>query len=275
MYDLGDVVPLGVTVTDSGGTLVNAGSMALTITRPDQTTVTVSPVTPASTGTYSYDYTPAQAGRHIVRWVATGAHANAYADVFDVRTADPAFLFSLTDAKKHLNIAADDTSADDEIRDWNAATTMVVEHFVGPCARRTISERHTFGVAAVRVLRHTPALALISLVPILNSGTSYDPDDLDLDADTGIVQRLDGGLLYGPLRITYTAGRVVIAPNISAAGRIILQHLWRTQRGSLRGPVIAGGDDYAVSEPIQGLGYAIPNRALELLEPDRLPPGVA
>ncbi|MFD1656994.1 hypothetical protein ACFSL4_01770 [Streptomyces caeni] len=275
MYDLGDVVPLGVRVTDASGALVDAGSMALTITLPDQTTVTADPVAPASTGTYSYDYATAQAGRHIVRWVATGANAMAQSDVFDVRPADPQFLFSLADGKKHLNIAATSTGDDEELRDWIAATTMVVEHFVGPCARRTVTERHSFSVADVRVLRHTPALALTSVVPVLTSGTTYNPVDLDLDEETGIVQRKDGGLLYGPLRFTYTAGRAVITPNISAAGRIILQHLWETQRGAMGGVRLGGGNDFSVSEPIPGLGYAVPNRALELLEPDRTPPGVA
>src|SRR3546814_17325246 len=77
--------------------------MALTITRPDNTTVSVSPVTPVSTGTYTYDYATVQPGRHVVRWVATGANAGAYTDVFDVREAAPPLLFSLADARKHVN----------------------------------------------------------------------------------------------------------------------------------------------------------------------------
>lgn len=275
MIELGAAVRLTASCKDAGGTLVNASSVTLTITLPDGTTASPAVTNPPSTtGRYSVDYTITAAGRHTVRWLFTNP-ASAYTDVLDVLPADPAFLFSLADAKKHLNIAADSTSDDDEVRDWSAATTMVVEHFVGPVARRTVTERHTFTTAAMRVLRHTPALALTSVAPVLTGGTSYTPADLDLDGDTGIVQRLDGGLLAGPLRFTYTAGRRIVAPNITQAGRIILQHLWRTQRGSLRGPVLAGGDDYAVTEPIQGLGYAIPNRALELLEPDRLPPGVA
>lgn len=274
-FDLGDTVRLVADSTDPGGTLTNATSAALTITLPDGTTSSPTVTNPpAQTGKYSADYVTGQPGRYVVRWVFTDP-ASAYEDVFDVRSADPQFLFSLADAKKHLNILASSTSDDDEIRDWNAATTMVVEHFVGPVAKRSVTERHTFSTASVRVLRQIPALALVSLVPILSNGVSYDPDDLDLDGDTGMVQRLDGGRLDGPLRITYTAGRTAIRPNISSAGRIILQHLWRTQRGGARGSVLAGSEDYSVSEPIPGLGYAVPNRALELLEPDRLPPGSA
>lgn len=275
MIDLGDAVRPAASCTDAGGTLADADSVTLTITLPDGTTTSPAVTNPpATTGKYSVDYVTTQAGRHVVRWLFADP-ASAYTDVLDVRPADPLFLFSHADAKKHLNIPASSTDDDEEIRDWNGATAMVVEHFVGPVARRTVIERHQFAVAQMRVLRQIPALALTSIVPVLNSGVSYDPDDLDLDPDTGAVQRKDGGLLAGPLRFTYTVGRTLIAPNIAQAGRIILQHLWRTQRGSARGPVIAGSDDYSVTEPIVGIGYAIPNRALELLEPDRLPPGSA
>lgn len=274
-FDLGDTVRLAADSTDPGGTLTNASSAALTITLPDGTTVTPAVTNPpAQTGKYTADYVTVQPGRHQVRWVFT-VPASAYTDVLDVRPADPQYLFSHADAKKHLNIPASSTSDDEEIRDWNAATTMVVEHFVGPVVKRTVTERHTFRTAAVRVLRQIPALALVSLVPVLNGGPSYDPADFDLDEETGLVQRLDGGWLYGPLRITYSVGRAMIPPNIGNAGRIILQHLWRTQRGGARGAVLAGSEDYSVSEPIPGLGYAVPNRALELLEPHRLPPGSA
>lgn len=273
MIDLGGAVRLAANCTDAGGTLTNADSVTLTISLPDGTTASPAVTNPpAAVGKYTVDYVTVQAGRHVVRWQFTDP-ASSYTDIFDVRPADPGFMFSLADAKAQLNIR-DSATDDDEIRDWMAATTMVVEHFVGPVAPRTVTERHTFGVATVRVLRQTPALALASLVPILTSGTSYDPEDLDLDEDTGVVQRKDGGMLTGPLRITYTVGRTVIRANIAQAGRIILQHLWRTQRPS-RGGLAGGGDDYSVTEPIAGLGYAVPNRALELLEPDRLPPGSA
>ncbi|MEU7400713.1 hypothetical protein [Streptomyces sp. NPDC044948] len=275
MIDLGAAVRLIASCTDAGGVPANADSVTLTLTLPDGTTTSPAVTNPPTVvGQYSVDYTATQPGRHTVHWQFAGPAA-AYADVFDVRPTDPGFLFSLADAKKHLNVAAGSTGDDDEIRDWSAATTWIVEHFVGPVARRSVTERHSFTTADTRVLRHTPAIALTSVVPVLAGGHSYDPADLDLDPDTGIVQRLDGGVLYGPLRFNYTAGRAQVRANITGAGRIILQHLWRTQRGSARGPVIAGGDDYAVSEPVAGIGYAIPNRALELLEPDRLPPGLA
>lgn len=267
-FDLGAVVPLGTTVRDSAGSLANAGNMALTIGLPDSTTVTVNPVAPASTGTYTYDYTTAQAGRHTVRWVATGINAGAYTDAFDVREQNPPSILSLADGRRHLKKT--DTADDEEIRSWIGACTRAVEMFVGPVVPRTVTERVRFTRARSVALTLTPCLALVSATSPRPGGTSYDVDDLDLDLETGLVEAVTGGLLYGPLDFTYRVGRLVVGDNITSASRIILQHLWRTRQGPARPQ--RGTDDFDVTEPLPGLGFAIPNRAVQLLEPDRLPP---
>ncbi|MCX5201047.1 hypothetical protein OG897_06170 [Streptomyces sp. NBC_00237] len=269
-YDLGAVVPLGTTVRDAAGALANAGSMAVTIALPDGTSSTISPVGPVSTGTYAYDYPTVQAGRHTVRWIATGVCAGAYTDSFDVREAMPPGILSLADAKKHLNKTR--PSDDDEIRSWVESITAGIESLCGPVIVRTVVERHDVRRARTLALRTTPVLTLTAVDPLLSSGAVTDVVDLDIDPDTGVVRRLDGGALSGPVKVTYTAGRRVIPAALTSAARIILQHLWRTQQGP--GRPQAGGDDYSVSEPIAGFGYAIPNRALQLMEPYRLPPGV-
>lgn len=276
-FDLGDTVRLAAECKDAAGTLTNAASVALTITLPDGTTTSPAVTNPpGQTGKYTVDYVSVQAGRHAVRWVFT-TPASAYTDSFDVREATPPLILSLADGKAHLNISS--TTHDEELRSWLETVTSVVEHFAGACVRRTVTEDHdhlpVYGAEAV-ALRTTPALSLTSVLAVLDSGTDYAVADLDLDGTTGLVRRLDGGRMYGPLRITYVVGRAVVPANISAAARIILQHLWRTQYGASRGlPSIGGGEDFNVTEPIPGLGYAVPNRALQLLEPHRLPPGVA
>lgn len=272
-YDLGAVVPLGTTVRDASGALANAGAMALTITLPDNTTVSVSTVAPASTGTYAYDYPAVQAGRHAVRWVATGVNAGAYTDMFDVRPAAPPMLFSLADAKAQLDIPATSTSDDEEIRDYVAATTAAVEFFVGPVVRRTV-QQVLHGNRQAWVLHTAPVLAVTAITPLQIWQQAIDVSVLDVDADTGIVRRTDGLWFFsGDYRVTYTAGRTTVQPHVSLAGKLILQHLWRTQYGAARGP--SGADDFAVTEQVPGFGYAIPNRALQLLQPDRQAGGFA
>ncbi|MFD9192991.1 head-tail connector protein [Streptomyces phaeochromogenes] len=275
-FDLGDNVRLTAECRNAAGVLADASGVTLTITLPDGTTATPAVTNPPlDTGQYRHDYATAQAGRHGVRWVFA-TPAAAYTDMFDVRLAVPPLILSLADARSHLRITS--TSDDQQLREWLESITELVEQFCGPCVRRTVVETHDIPASGVRALalHRTPVLSLVSAVAVLDGGTDYAAADLDADEATGIVRRLDGGRMHGPLRFTYQVGRSVVPANLSSASRIILQHLWRTQYGASRAASgVGGGDDYAVTEPIAGFGYAIPNRALQLMEPHRLPPGVA
>jgi hypothetical protein len=268
-YDLGATARLTAECRSPAGSLVTAATAVVTVTRPDGTTATPA-VTEPDVGSYRADYVTTQAGRHTVRWVFTGP-AHAYSDIVDVREAALAWVFSLADAKDHLKLVT--SSQDEEVRRWIGATTRCVEWFVGPVAPRTVTEDHNVRQAEALVLRKIPALELTTVAAVLDGGTSYEVADLDLDGADGIVRRKDGGCLYGPLRVTYRAGRLIVAENISSGAELILQHLWRTRQGPGRSQ--RGGDDFDVTEPIPGLGYAIPNRAMQLLSPDQLPPGMA
>jgi hypothetical protein len=267
-FDLGATARLTAECRDPGGTLTTAVTATVTVTLPDGTNVTPA-ITETDTGRYQADYVTTAPGRHAVRWVWTGPAA-AYTDVFDVQEAAPPAILSLADARDHLNLKS--TKDDDEVRFWNNATTLAVEYYVGPVTARSFTEQHQVRNAAAVVLRRTPVIAVTAVDSVLTGAAAYSPDDLGVDGSTGEVFRLDGGRLSGRLRFTYRAGRTVIAENISGAARIILEHLWLTQRGN-RGGLAGGGQDYNVTELIPGLGYAVPNRALQLLEPDRLPPG--
>ncbi|GGZ28449.1 hypothetical protein GCM10010387_22390 [Streptomyces inusitatus] len=179
-------------------------------------------------------------------------------------------LLTLAEAKAQLNI---ETSADDaELLAYIDALTSVIEQHVGPVETRQVTE--TIQGRSPRIcLTHIPAVALVSVTPAIPAGSPLDLGGLLLDAPTGIVHHRTG-TFAGTLWIAvYTAGRSAIPPTINLAARLLLQHLWRTQNGSARGG--GGADDYAVTEPIPGFGYAVPNRVLELLEPFKLPPGVA
>ncbi|MFD6684175.1 head-tail connector protein [Micromonospora parva] len=183
-------------------------------------------------------------------------------------------LLTLAEAKAQLNIS---TSTNDvELEAYIAGVTTAIEAHVGPVDPRPVQETYetpSCGARAV-VLRQTPVQSLTSVTPVLSGGVAYNVTGLTVDATTGTVRRLDGGRFYGLLLFSYMAGRSEVAATLNLAGRLMLQHLWRTQRGSARGPVIAGGDDYDVNEPVGGWGYAIPNRVLELLAPYKLPPVV-
>lgn len=270
-FDLGDVVPLTVDIRDANGALANAGAVTVTITLPDGTTASPAVANP-STGRYQVDYTPAVAGRYGVRWVATGANASAYTDAFDVAEAVPPLIVSLRDAKTHLNLPLNSTTHDEELRGFIAAATEAVEFFIGPVVVRSYSEVIE-GPRRVLTLSKTPVVSVTSIVAVLTAGTGYQVSDVDADADTGVVRLLSGGSFTGgPWRVTWKAGRAILPGNVRLASLIIIQHLWRTQRGSQLATRARDPDDY--SEPIPGLGFSVPNRALELLARYRLAPEV-
>lgn len=268
-FDLGATVRLTADCRDPGGNLATAATVSVTVTLPDGTTASPTVAETSTAGEYRADYPTVAAGRHTVRWVFTGP-AHAYTDVFDVREADPPAVMSLATGRKHLNKV--DHTDDDEIRDWIEATTRAVEQFVGPVVPRLVTETVRFTSARTVALTQIPALSLTEVVSLRTGGPTYAVEDLDLDLDTGLLEAVGGGVLYGPWRVTYRVGRLAVPANFRNAAKIILQHLWRTRQGP--GRPQRGTDDYDVTEPLPGLGFAIPNRAVQLLDPDRLPPGV-
>jgi hypothetical protein len=267
LFDLADVVPLGVQTRDPNNSniLSNAGTVTVTVTLPDGTTVTP-PVTNPSVGTYQADYQPTQPGRHTVRWAATGLLTSGYSDVFDVREPAPPYIVSLRDAKQYLNILT--TTNDEELRGFVEAATQVVENIVGPVIVRTVIETHT-RPGRVITLYQPPILSLVSVRSVLTAGWGYDVAALDVDPDTGILRRLDG-LPVGwqsPLRVVYRAGRPVIPASISLAAKVIIDHLWETQRGHTQGVRPTPGAGRAAQK--KSLQHDIPQRARELLAPYR------
>jgi hypothetical protein len=272
VHDLGDTVVLRFEIRDATGVLTTPAATAVAIALPDGTINTAQSLATSAVGIYELSYLPVQSGRHVVRVTAT-APGVAIVDQFDVRPAYPAYLVSLADTKARLNIDATDYSNDEELRSIIEAATLVVErHLRQVVARRTVVETviPTRGVAA---LSFTPVLALTSVVSV-DGLTTWPPGSLRLT--DSLVWTATGLDLYGPLTITYTAGSAVVPANYSEATLEIIAHLWSSQRLSSLGPRPFGGYGQGGEESLPGLaafGFAIPNRAVELLGPR--PPLVA
>jgi hypothetical protein len=256
---------------DNTAVLVNPAAIGLTITAPDGSIATPSVANPPTpTGTFSQKVVATQVGRYFGRWLFTMADGTTtvYTEIFDIQPTDPGFIISLTEAKNHLNIPLSRTNSDEEIRSWMAAITPVIEDLVGP----TIPKTYTEVVSGVEklTLSNTPVISITSIIPFYY-GTTYVGETLVKSTPDGEVRLIYGGAFYGrTFTVTYVAGRKPIGPNITQAAKIILKHLWETQRGASSTPF--QGDDEAATD--LGYGFAIPNRALELLKPSRLGPSV-
>jgi hypothetical protein len=258
-----------------GGVLVNALTAALVITLPDG--VSVAPgvtVTnpPAVTGKYTYDYTTlVQTGQVRGTWTFTmsGGKTVVYTEYFDVEPLDPQWIISLRNAKKQLNIPVTDVTDDEEIGDYIGGITRVIEDHIGACIPRTVVEYKEGNVDVIR-LDVTPVLSITTMTPYLTAGTSYLAAAMRVTPE-GRLRLLTGlPFSWGPFEITYVAGRRPVPANARIAARMILQHIWETQRGSAGVPL--SGDEETTLVP--GFGFAVPTRALELLHPDDEGPAI-
>lgn len=274
-YDHGDPISLAIDTLNAAGQPADPGAVALTITHPDDTSVTyttnTAPVTVTRVDPGRYELTglvASQVGRHYYRWVATGANASSYGpDLFDVRATVGGALLSLTQARKALNKSGAD---EEELRETIDAATAPIEDIIGAVAPRSVVEVHHRSQYPVLVLRSWPPIALVSLEPVQAEGTSYPPADLDLDPELGIARRMDGGHFLGPLRVTYRVGRRVVDPSITESAKVLVRHMWELQRAG-RGSRAGIGQDPDDVVPTPS-GFLVPRRVSELLHPFRRPP---
>ncbi|MFJ4434602.1 hypothetical protein [Streptomyces sp. NPDC088923] len=183
-------------------------------------------------------------------------------------------LLTLEEACAQINLAAPSEAQRAELTAYIESVTPVIEGHVGAVEPREVTQTIE-GRGPTLALLTVPVLELVSLTP-LDGGPGLDVARLHVDGPSGIVRRLGGGAWFGrgPWTATYRAGRPDIPATINLAARLLVQHLWRTQLRSSPG-LAGGGDDYSVTEPVPGMGYAVPNRVLQLLEPFKVGPGVA
>lgn len=271
MIDTGQVYQATLTVRDATGTLINADTVTLTITLPDGTTTTPAVTNPpAVTGQYVYDYPTTQAGEHKFAWTTTSP-GTAATDYINVR--DYASILSLAEAKNSLSTgtaAATWTGDDNELRDFLAAVTEVIETKTGPCVRRTVTQRINDTCSGVITLTQYPVLSVTSVTSVWTGGPTWTGSSLVVDEDAGTVTTQLGAVpfYYGPWDIATVVGRTIIPERIIHAAKELLGHLWETQRGQLAAPILGGGETVTTSN---GMTFAVPYRVLELLQGDMTP----
>lgn len=265
-YDLGDAVELEASVDDSDGVSTTATTATLTITLPDGTTASPEVDEPTEPGTYRVSYTPTQAGLHSVRWVFTTPD-RAFTDVFSVRPAIAGQIMSIADAKTHLNKSKSSTVNDEELRLMIIGATAIVEREIGPVVRRTHVETHRGGRAIA--LSRRQVLEVTAVEYVSDGSTAVDVADVRVDGESGVLWTVNGHLPDAPLRVTYVVGRPIVDDAIILAAGIIVDHLWKTQRGHSARPGLFGQQVEQPTNEEQALayyaGFALPNRAAELL----------
>lgn len=258
IYDIGDLVTLSTVVRNDTGTTVNTPTVVIAVTKPDGTTVTPAPTVTntGSGGVYTAPVTVDQSGTWNYVWTASGTVIAVDPGQFTVQPART-LVASMEEFKAHLNRT--DIADDLELRTHlSAATDWVEDTIGGPVSPQSFTETHCDVVGTI-VPRRRPLISVTSITPYLS--TALTTDAYRVDTDLGIVVlRWSIGNEYA---IVYRAGLSVIPERVKLGGLIVAAHLWETQNG------FAGRRN--VDDLVQtGLGFAIPNRARELLEKSTL-----
>jgi len=159
---------------------------------------------------------------------------------------------SLADLKQHLNITS--AASDDELQLMLDAAEDLVRSLVGDQALGSVTESVSVVGGTAILSRRPTGTVLVSGVPIGGA----------VNAAAGLVTGL-GSYYSGSLTVTYPVDSVQPA-SVLLATLIIAAHLWETQRGTSPSALALQGD-VDPSAFAGGSGFAIPNRARELLAP--------
>lgn len=172
-------------------------------------------------------------------------------------------LMTLADAKLQLNITS--STHDVELQSYVDAVEAVVEEITGKVASEKAFTEELAGFAgrSCLFLANKPVKEIVSITDVAPGTTVYNLANVHVNGPDG---EISGVYFSDRFIITYHAGMTTIPPNYNLAARIILQHIWLTQRGD-SGNVSMGGLDYP-GQPGGGLkvfGFSVPNAALDLL----------
>lgn len=267
IYDVGDAAPVVIRVTDDDGALTNA-TVAIAVTRPDGTAGTASAPANLSTGVYRSRITIDQAGTWTYVWTVSGALTRVEpGELTAVSATTRVLVASMDEFKQHLNRAGSDIVDDAELRSYLVSATEWVERTIGgPVAVTTYTEFVPVSGWWITPT-YRPLVSVTSLTPQL--GAALDSSAYTVDTLRNGV-RLLWGAMTGWYTLVYRAGLAAIPERAKLAGLIVATHLWQVQNGG--GGLPYPGDDNASYVP--GLGFAVPNRARQLLAPDTIP-GIA
>jgi hypothetical protein len=271
----GQPVRLDFEVRDVAGELVTPGSVRLDLLGPP-TNVARQLDDPVNDGVGLYhsilDADIEPFGHYAWKFSTTAPGKTVRSGVLDVYDPFAQELIGLDEAKDYLNISLDNHVHDDEVSSFIRTLVPAVEFFAGPVEPKTV-RRSAHGYFEV-VLSPAP---IIEITSVNSYGGPIDPALLTVDAELGIVYYTDLVTVFprGRLDFTFVVGRRIIPENIGHGAKVILDHLWQTQRGRGRSTTTVRRSSADDTTFVPGLGYSVPNRAIEMLKPSSLRTGLA
>lgn len=272
MFQVGTPTRLAYQYVDDNGDPTDGGDVTVSITLPDGTTATAA-VSTDGIGSYWLDYTPTQSGLHAWHFVST-LLGNSPVDTFVAGSLTTGALVSLSEAKQQLGISGN--GKDLELLGFIHAATGIVNRRCGYSAPTTFTEviegRADSSGRTILALGRTPVLSVTSITTQLQGLPQIDITSLVINNDAGLVYLGNWFAWYGPVSVTYVAGRSTVPNSLKTACLILVRWLWDTRRAGATAIPNQGGD-----ETLNVDGLELPARAVALMDmaPYMAAPGIA
>ena len=195
-------------------------------------------------------------------------------------------IVTVAEVKTFLNITV--STFDTQVSDFIDAASQMIVNRVGDIAGSPTRDEWYDGGAAQILLRHTPIQSITSITEsfgssvvytltpqVLDSGTATGAWGYSVDLTTGLLTRRVSGIAtrfavgVQNIHVVYVAGYATVPADIKQATKLMLQHMWVTQRGGSKRPG-QGGDDEWTPAHLQ----AFPPRVEQILA-NYYVPGIA
>ena len=178
-------------------------------------------------------------------------------------------LITLDDARASLGWAATNTANNSDLERYIEAATPVIENITGPLIVRQLSFAFNGGVEQIVL-----PVPFTSVVSVTENGSAVT--DYVADADKGIIT---AGTTTAPdvfepgvdnIVVTVSVGSATVPANVKLAARELVRFWW--QQGRQANIPAFGEAPESGSVP---MGFAVPKRVYELLEPNKRVAGFA
>jgi hypothetical protein len=230
-------------------------------------------------------------GNWLYEWTATGTNIGWVSeDQFTVRPTGVEQFVDLLSVKKHLNLSLTDTRQDDELQNFILAAADLARDVCGPFMAETWTQYFDGGVSHISPdwLPVASVLSVTEYYGLVTYTLHEEPLGAQMDAFAFTVDYLTGTITRRTLggeaatfaagskniKVVYTAGRSGVIPYTVRLGALeLIRHLWQQTQQSGRpkfGSAVMDGDSAGTP-----MGFALPDRVVELWSPFRRPPGIA
>lgn len=170
-------------------------------------------------------------------------------------------LLTLAEAKAELNITT--PNSDDVLQGYIDGAIEAVEFICGLAETASVTEVAYVTGNAIS-LQQTPVVSVQTISG--EQAGNLTVSNFNLSGNSGVLtaKQVIQPLLWDAYTVTYTTGRASAPSSMKQAALVIVDHQWNTRQRGPKGRAAVQDD----TTTVPGLGFAIPNAALQMLRPN-------